>query len=302
MANEILTSGIGDLIAGEVLAAEYLMLLADRDSSVLNHPAIMRATATSPHSNVVRVPHLGLGGYDLLTDVTPGSEVANTAFSDGSTDVTIAARAKRYTATDLAKYVAAGKLGPAMFAQDLVISVAQTMISLIANVGDDFTTTISTTGVALVWSKVLEAKAALGVAKANGPLMAIFSPVQWGHLEADALGLGVLPAQTNAGIVNAGLSAYKGRYFGIDCYVSSHVPTANAGADRAGCLLSPGAIAWADAQMPSDGDPNIADFGTARLERVRQGNFLSTSYVFSHHGGCAKAIDAAGVSIISDAG
>ena len=31
MANEILPAGVGDLIAGEVMAAEFLMLLADRD-------------------------------------------------------------------------------------------------------------------------------------------------------------------------------------------------------------------------------------------------------------------------------
>ena len=123
MANEILPAGVGDLIAGEVMAAEFLMLLA----------------AT-----------------------TPGSEVANTALTDGSTDVTIAMRAKRYTLDDLARYITDGKLDPVMLAQDSAISVAQTLISLLANVGDDFTSTVGSTGVNAVWTDIIDAKTTLG--------------------------------------------------------------------------------------------------------------------------------------------
>lgn len=301
MANEILVSSIGDLIAGEVLATEYLMLLADRDNSILTHPAIMYAQASSPTSNVVRVPHLGLGGYDLLSATTPGSEVANTALVDGSTDVTLAMRAKRYNVDDLAKYVSAGKLGASMFAQDLAVSYGQTLISLIANVGDDFTSTAGATGVNATWADILTAKATLGVAKASGQMCAIVHPQQWADLESDALSLGVLPAQTSGGIINQGLAAYKGNWFGIDFFTSSYVPTANAGADRAGCIFTRGGIAWSDAQMDDEGDPNIVNLGRARLERVRQGNYLATSYVFSHVSGVSKAIDAAGVALITDA-
>ena len=82
MANEITPTSIADLLASETVAAEVMFLLADRDPSILNHPALFQATHNGP-SEVVRVPHLGLGGYDLLTAHTPGAEVANTAFSDG---------------------------------------------------------------------------------------------------------------------------------------------------------------------------------------------------------------------------
>ena len=277
------------------------MLLADRDNSVLTHPALMYAQASSPTSNVVRVPHLGLGGYDLLSATTPGSEIANTALTDDKTDVTIAMRGKRYFVDDLAQYVASGKLGAAMFAQDLAISYAQTLISLIANVGDDFTSTAGSTGVDATWSDILTAKATLGVAKAQGQMLAIVHPQQWADLESDALSLGVLPAQTSGGIINQGLGAYKGNWFGIDFFVSSHVPTANAAADRAGCIFTRGGIAWADAPMVDEGDPNIVNLGRARLERVRQGTYLATSFVFSHAAGVSKAIDGAGVSLITDA-
>jgi hypothetical protein len=87
------------------------------------HPALMHATGfEQPVSNVVRVAHLGLGGYDLLSATTPGSEVANTALTDGSTDVTIAPRAKTYGLDDTARFISDGKLDPVMFAQDAVSS------------------------------------------------------------------------------------------------------------------------------------------------------------------------------------
>ena len=302
MADEILPAGVGDLIAGEVMAAEFLMLLADRDGSILTHPALLHATASSVSSTVVRVPHLGLGGYDLLAATTPGSEVANTALTDGSTDVTIAMRAKRYTLDDLARYITDGKLDPVMLAQDSAISVAQTLISLLANVGDDFTSTVGSTGVNAVWTDIIDAKTTLGIAKAGGAMLAVLHPQQWGDLETDAFSAGVLPAQTMGGVINTGLeSSYKGRWMGIDFYTSSAVPTANAGADRSGFITTRGGLAWADAAMAPENDPNIVDMGRARFERVRQGTYVATSYLTSYAAGVAKAIDGAGVSVVSDA-
>lgn len=302
MADEIIPSGIGDLITSQAMAAEFLMLLADRDGSILTHPALFHATAPSLTSTVVRVPHVGLGGYDLLTATTPGSEVANTAFSDGSTDVTIAMRAKRYNADDLARLIANGKLDPVLFAADAAVSVAQTLISLLANVADDFSGTAGTTTVDATWNDVLDAKTALGINKASGPLLGILHPRQWGDLELDALTLGVLPAQTMGGVINAGLgSQYKGEWMGISFYVSSAVPTANAGADRAGAIVAPGGLVWADAQIAPEGDPNIVDLGRARFERVRQGHYVATSYVTSYACGVSKGIATAGISVITDA-
>lgn len=302
MANEILPAGIGDLVAGEVMANEFLMLLADRDGSILTHPALFHATASSATSNVVRVPHYGLGGYDLLSATTPGAEIANVALTDGSTDVTIALRAKRYNLDDMARYMVNGKLNGVAFAQDAAVSVAQTLISLIANVTDNFATTAGSTGVDAAWADVVEAKTKLLINKANGPLLAIVHPRQWGDLETNTLSLGAAPAQVLAGSLNSMLgSQYKGQFLGIDFYVSSEVPTANGGADRAGGIFTTGAVAWADAMMDSEGDANILSLGRARLERVRQGDYAATSYITSYACGVAKAIDLAGCSLITDA-
>lgn len=302
MANEILPAGIGDLITSQAMAAEFLMLLADRDGSVLTHPALLHATAPSLTSNVVRVPHLGVMGYNLLSATTPGSEIANTVLSDGSTDVTITLRAKRYNLDDLARVMTNGRLDPVLFAQDAAVSVAMTLISLIANITDGFAATAGTSGVDATWDDVLSAKALLGIAKVGGPLLGILHPRQWADLEQDALSLGVLPAQTMGGVINQGLGpAYKGQWMGIDVYVSSEVPTANAGADRAGGIFGLGGICWADAQLAPENDSNVVDLGRARFERVRQGHYAATSYVTTHAAGVAMGIDACGASLITDA-
>jgi hypothetical protein len=300
VANEIIPSSIADLLQSETVAAEVLYLLAERDMSILNHPALFQATHNGP-SDVVRVPHLGLGGYDLLSAHTPGSEVANTALTDGKTDVTVAPVAKRYNLDDFAKYLSMGKLGPMAFAQDVVISYAQTLISKLANVGDDFTNTVGSTGVDITWDNILEGKGKLAVAKATGPLLCVLHPQQWNDLERAAMALGVLPTESMEGTIIQGLQSYKGRYLGVDFFTSAHVPTANAGADRAGFMCARGGLAWADLSLDNDGDSNIVSFGRARLERARQGTYLSTSYVQSGVMGVAKAIDAAGVSIVTDA-
>jgi hypothetical protein len=301
MANEVVVSGLSDLISGEVMATEFLMLLADRDNSILTHPALFHATGNSSTSNVVRVPHLGLGGYDLLTATTPGSEHANTAFSDGSTDVTVAPRAKVYSIDDLAQYVSDGKLNAMALAQDAAMSVAQTLISLIANVADDFTSQAGSTGVDATWNDVVDGKTLLGIAKASGPMLGMIHPRQWGDLEADALTLGLAADAGMGGVINVGLDQFKGRWLGVDFFSSSAVPTANGGADRAGGIFTRGGIAWADVQLAAEADPNIIDLGRARFERSRKGTYLMTAYVTSFMAGVSKAIDGAGVSLVTDA-
>lgn len=302
MANEILPAGIGDLTTTETMSAEYLMLLAERDGSILMHPALLYASAPNPTSNVVKVRHVGLMGYDLLTATTPGSEVANTALSDGSTDVTVAMRAKRYNWDDLSKFMVGGLFDAAMWAQDAVVSVAQTLISLIANVTDDFGTTAGTSGVNASWQDVVDAKTLLAVAKAGGPLCGLVHPVQWGDLETDAIAIGMALPETARGVVAQGLgSSYKGTHFGIDWYSHTVVPTADAGANRAGAIFARGGVAWADAQIPEEGDSNILNLGRARFERVRQGQYLATSWITSYACGVSKAIDGAGVTLKTDA-
>lgn len=291
-------SSISDIVAGEVLATEFLYLLADRDGSVLNHPAFFHATGR-PGSNVVRVPHLGYG-YDLLSADTPGSEHSDTAFSDGNTDVTLANYVLRYSNHDLARWMADGKLDAAMFAQSAVVNISQTLISLAANVGDGFSNVAGTSGVDATWDDVNVAKAFLGNAKAQGEICALVHPQQWADLEADAISLGVLPAQSMAGAIVSGLGSYKGRYMGIDWFTSSSVPAS--GGNRLGCVFTSGGIVWADAEYaPSaSSSADIVNLGRGQFEVVRQGTYSADSFVIRAMMGVSLGIDAAGVTLRTD--
>jgi len=297
VADEMIPSSIGSIVAGEVLAAEFLMTLADRDASVLNHPAFFHATGR-PGSQVVRVPVLGYG-HDLMAAATPAAETAETAFTDDAVDVTLANYTIRFTTDDLARFMADGKIDPIMFAQYAGVNIGQTLISLAANVTDGFSNVAGSATTTAAWADVLTAKAFLYVAKASGPMLSLVYGKQWGNLESDALSLGVLPAQTNAAIVNSGLDAYKGRYFGVDFFVSSHVPTSDAGAASAGAIWTPGGVVWADAEFANDGDSNIVNLGRGQFERVRRGTFSETSYMIRAAMGVSLGINAAGVTFKS---
>jgi len=303
MANEVLPSSVGDLSLAALLAPEVLMLAANKEDVILSHPAFMRV-AGIPGSNVVKVSHVGLMGYDLLASTTAGSEISNTALTDGSSSITLARRAKRYNMDDLAKYMVAGTVSPELLAQDALVSIVQTMVSLAATAGSGFSNSVATSGVNLTWSTFLGAKAKLLVNNATGQAMAILHPVQWADLEADALANGISSdAAILAGAVTAGLGAYKGRWFGVDIFTSQHVPTANAGADRAGCMFVRGGlvVGYAAPEVDSANGNAVAlgDFGA--FEKVRQGEYGATSYITHSFIGAAVSVENFGCSIVTDA-
>jgi len=248
-------------------------------------------------SGPITATHIGLGGRDALAERTPGTEIANTALTDGSTDVTIAPYGKVYALDDMANWMTEGRLSTQLFAQDAAMSVNQKMISLIANIGDGFAADEGSGD--LTWDVMRAAKAALAVAKAddtNG-LMAILHPYQWADLEADTMGLGVAPAVYLASAINAPLGGYKGRFMGIDIFVSSHVPLDTG--NYKGCLISKGAIIAAQAQYPTTVGFDAISAGPMRFALDRRESYAETKIVTHALMGASLGIDAAGCTIVS---
>jgi len=307
MADEILYSGIADLRTAEALSAEILLLLADRNA-LPNHPALMYAgDAVGRGSAVLKIPAVGLQGYDLLSAPGDGSPIANTALSDTAFQVTVARYSKAYEASDLARLTdpANGKIKVAEFASDAVVSSSNTLVSLVANVTDGFSASVGSSGVDLSVNNFLAAIQTLEVAKNVGPYMAILHPQQMGDLRAAIANVSGgaiqwLPAsQEQIQILGNG---YRGNWMGVDIFSSSFVPTANAGADRAGGMFARGAVLWADSSIPSEGDANqLVLAGKILFERERTAKSGLTAYVTHYYCGVSKGIDAAGVSIITDA-
>lgn len=306
MPNEILFAGIGDITVTESITNAYLLLLADRQA-LPQHPALVYAgdIGVGARSNTLKVPHIGLMGYDIAASTADGGTVGNTALSDGSTTIAVARYSKSYEASDLARVAAGGLVNVQAMAMDAAITGAVTLTSLIANLVDNFATTVGASGVNATMANFLDAITALEVAKVAPPYMCVLHPVQWGDIRADlALSAGGavqwMPATADA-IAARGIG-YQGQLAGVDVFTSAFVPTANAGADRAGGMFGRGAILWADGSIPVEADPNQMSIGGKVLfERVRAGKAGLTAYVMHVYLGASEGIDACGVSIVTDA-
>jgi hypothetical protein len=309
MANEVVYAGIGDLRVAEVLGQEYLLLISDRNA-LPNHPALLYVGDISGRgSSTIKVPHIGLMGYDLLAQTGDGSLVANTALADGSTTVAVARYSKSYEASDLAMLTDAQNLiNPQAFAMDAVISGAMTLTSLIADVVDGFSTTAGSTGVDMTVANFLTALGFLEVnsqgAIGAGQAMALLHPQQLADLRqsfASASGGSVQWSQDAANALPIRGNGYRGQIFGVDVFSSSKVPTANAGADRAGGMFVKGGLLWADGSAPVTYGEQVNIGGKLLFERDRTAKAGTTAFVTHGYLGVAKGLDLLGVSIITDA-
>lgn len=302
--DEILYAGIADLRTAEALSAEYLLLLAAREA-LPSHPALIYAgDARGSGSATLKVPQIGLAGYDLLAPTADGASVANTALTDASVTITPGRQSKAYEASDLARGTG-GLIDVTAFALDAVQSHASTLVSLVANVTDGFTATVGTSTVDLSIADFLAAIQALEVANVPAPYLAILHPQQVGDLRAALASAGGGAIQwmdaSRAQIERVGTGA-RGSFAGVDIFSTSHVPTANAGADRAGGMFGRGAVLWADMSIDTEGDPDrLAIGGKILFERARSARTGTTAYVSHAYLGVAIGIDPAGVSIITDA-
>jgi hypothetical protein len=301
-----LYSGIGDLVVAEAVTAAFLLLLADR-VALPQHPALFYAgdIAIGARSNTLKVPHVGLMGHDLATSTADGSAVANTALSDGSTTIAVGKYSKSYEASDLARMAAGNVINPELLAADAMATSALTLTNILANLVDNFSSTVGTTTVDATAANFLDAITTLEVAKVAGPYMAVLHPVQWGDIRKDlALNAGgaIQFAPATAELIATRGIGYQGQLAGVDVFTSTYVPTANSGADRAGGMFGRGALLWADGSIPADPDlPQMSIGAKVLFEKDRTPKAGLTAYVMHVYLGASEGIDACGVSIITDA-
>lgn len=308
MADEVTFSALSDATVAATLHQELLQKLGDRHS-LWGHPAIYYAgSVNGTGSNVKKFT---LWGADLapMAAVSDGSSAANTAIGSyvASGSITVARQALMITSTDLAGltwgFTSASLVEK--IAEAMAGAAARRFQTLLCDVVDGFTTTVGASGVDFSVTNWFSAKAALQSASAPGPFLAILHPQQLNDLQASLRGetgaLQFVPA--TAELMQLKGQGYAGMFDGADIYISSLVPTANAGADRAGALMSYGAVAYADGLVK----PEVAVGGIAigsgpiYVEAGRDHGMGATSVVGNYFVGMAKAQDGMGVSIITDA-
>jgi hypothetical protein len=306
VANEIVYSGLGDQRLTEVLSSEVLLQLADRNA-LPNHPALFYGgDAMGRGSLAVKVPIVGLNGFDAMASVGEGASIANTALTDTSVVCTVGRYGKAYTATDLARLSnpMGGVINAQAFAQDAITSDAMLLTSLLANLMDNFSATVGSTGVDADLATFMAAQDTLQIANVAGPYMCILHSRQWRDIISDiALAVGgtaqFVLATPEQIAVRGG--SYQGNLLGTDVFVSNQVPSANGGADRGGGMFGRGAVIWCDSTIVVDNDPNLVLInGKLLFERERVARASTTGWVSTTHKGVIEGIDLAGVSIITD--
>jgi hypothetical protein len=286
--NEILLAGIGDLTVSEAVTAEYLRLVAD-DRSLPNHPALIKwASINNLMSNVVKVPHAGLGGYDVAQQVAENASVPNTPLSDGSSTITVVSYAHARSASDLARICRGNVLNPAVMAQDALKCLANRKTQLICDAIDAFTLTGGTSGQNLDTGDVLAALGAAEVGNLRGPFMGVIHGLQWSDWAVDVgtLAAGAVqyhPATQELMVLRG--ESFKCEFLGVDWFVTNRVNSN--GTDRLGAIFGPGGVVWADGTPPLDdtsqqmliGDPEIG--AMVLFERERDARARETAWVAS---------------------
>ena len=307
MADEILFSGLsGSARLAAVLAKEIELTLADR-ASLHKHPSIkFMGNITGSGSNVIQTPIVGLDGYDLMSSPSDGAAVSNTALTETNANITVARRALQYSISDLAALTDSVGLNVQRLAQSMVGSAQMTFQNLLCDVTDSFTSTVGTSGVDLSVDDVYSAMFTLTLASVPGPYICILHPRQLADFQS-SLRAEAGPSQfvgATQEMLNIKGQGFAGMFNGVDFFVSSKVPTANAGADRAGGMFGYGAVGYAEGSpLPITAAGGIvAPAGTAIVvEFERDASSALTKIIGNYYVGVAKLQDSMGVSIVTDA-
>lgn len=305
MANEILYSSIGDLRLPAILAAEIDLLIADR-TWLWGHPALMyRGDIGGAGSDTIKRPLIGLGGYDEMAAVAENASVATTALTDSSVTLAIARQALQRSVSDLARLTdpASGMINVSALAADMVASAMARFTSMIAALGSGFSSSVGSTGVNLSVDNWFSAVLTLELANVDGPYAAFLHGQQIGDLRTSLRSetgpLQFVPA-TSEVIQRVGQAAV-GSFLGVDILRVNRIPTANAGADRAGMMIGSGAIQWADAAVPGLGIGGFTTGGRVSVSVDRDSSAAITKIVGDYYVGVGEYQDAAGVGIVTDA-
>lgn len=319
--NSMTYSSMSDWLVAEVLDGNVVELLAERNNLPM-HPAFYLADRVDARgSNVVKVTHVGLRGYDLPTSISDGGSVGLTALSDGSSTISVTRYTKAYGWTDLVRMVLPdGRLDPNLLALDAVVSANSRLTDLIVNITDNFTATAGPgSGTDLDTASLLATVGAAAVANFGGRSMGVLHGQQYSDWIVDG-GTSIGSAGGGTQNYNPELAAiqqlkgdgYIGPWAGIDWFRNNRVPTANAGADRAGAIFSHGSVLIAQGefrggvvedpvnQVYLGSDPSMGLAGTILLERARDAFSGETAFVMHVHYGVSLGVQA-GITIQSDA-
>lgn len=307
MANEITEAAFtsnGGLVS-EVLSDMLVELVYDKSALA---DVVERIPWDVVGSKTKAIPQAPVGDAMAAASSETSSGFSNTAFTTSEVTLSIARQGLVYQPTDLWQLAGpnpnldfvAGRLAGA-----LVLRLTDQIAGLFASVSSS----VGTTTVDMSVDDFYDAIFALNLANNAGPLTAVLHGQQVNDLltsirseagpgehRADAQdALGALPGW-----------GFKFRFLNVDVYQSDSVATANAGADRDGCMFSQGAFGYtvADPRMVDPLlNPGDVFLMTPELwiERARDQINGMTQLISNAYTGVVELDDSRAVRIITDA-
>jgi hypothetical protein len=261
-------------------ATAFLPLVKVRD--VIGQPTLTKKFTVAPSGIVAAA-------------VAEGVDLANTAAQPSAKTITAAEVGLMFAPTDLGNKHSTWNINE--LTKLMVRGFVQKWDADIAALFAGFSSVVGATGVDLSLANYLSAIFTLELANATGVYAAGLHTIQVHDLRTALIAAGgAIFGSTNVdkigSLLNAsGNKALKGELFSVPVYGSTTVPTANAGADRAGGMFCTGedsAIGWLWADPLS-------------IETQRDASLRATEVVGVSVYGLAELEDHKGVAIVTDA-
>ena len=186
-------------------------------------------------------------------------------------------------------------------ARDLTLT--DLLVALFANVSGN----VGTSGTNLSVDDIFSAMFYLNLQNNPAALACVLHPQQINDLIDSTRGeTGAFQFRSDAqGILAPTGVSFRGQLLGVQFYQSDSVVTANAGADRRGCMFSAGAFAYTMGKVDPGMQINPADiiYGDTEMfiERARDADNAMSSYLVNAYPGTAEQEDLRAVRITTDA-
>jgi hypothetical protein len=290
MANETTTTTANDT----VITALHRALMEELRPLVLPFKSLFMQADPFGAGRTVQIAKITDPG--AAAAINEATDASNTAIGTDVVTVTASEQAIMATPTDVLSE--ASEFDAYEWVREVLVrSLAERLNDQFCGLLGGFSNVTGTSGSPLTLTQFIQAVSALAQRDVPGPYTAILHPVQVFHLQTATGGILSGPNNSNF-LANPQLKqslmdsvqreAYAGSLMGVDIWQTSSVPTANAGADRAGAVAAKDAIVW----------HQLRDF---RVELQRDASLRATEIVASYNLGVAEADDTRGQSVITKA-
>ena len=280
-------------------------MLADR-ASLWGHPSIIPlGTVNNTGSTTLKVPLVGLMGYDKMAAVSEDTAVTETSLTDASVTVTVARQSIYRKITTLAR--GTDPNSPDLYpriAEDFLMAAAMRFMEMAAALAAGFSTIVGTSGANMTVDDFFSAIFALEVASVPGPYICVLAPIQITDFQSSLRGEGgaIQYRSDVQDLLNIKGQGMIGSFAGVDIMKSSYIGTANSGADRSGGMWGYGAVGYAE-MLPAIADDGVKQEQRGKVFiRYNRDNLKDTEeLVGDYYVGTVELQDSMGVTINTDA-